>query len=311
MPGDTEMEAPPSTPAGQPGTHRRARRGALPRGRWFTRTFKVLAVPVRVVTYKLGNPPTNRLLLLITLPYFLIRFAVMLPVLLITVALFLVLLVAGIVTYLPMTIMYMATTTATLEFGTTLPDALLAPTGEAEPGPAADPRRDRELKAGAALIWSEMQRSYMTNDADFVRPVMADANWRVHRTLLSQRRLAGVARTVDAQLTGAEVESIGIRGAAQVATVRLTCQGRCFEHAPASGEILRGTDQDRSWNDHMVLRRSSARADAPTSVAPTDECPNCGAPLKLAGDGGCTTCGSVVEARPDQWVVIDFTSDAW
>jgi hypothetical protein len=283
----------------------RSARGLISR-RWFARLAKWASLPMRVATVGFSFPK-NQLVAAILLPYLLARIVLLVVGALLSLAGFGLLLATAAIFYLPIVIVASATTAATLEAGTDLPDDLLSLAVE----PAAMPGPPDGLAGCAPVLLRTLHEAFSSTSSDHLKAVTTDGLWRAQRMLLSIRKAQGVGRTWEGDVLDTRVLGRAVHGPVEVAAVELHVIGRCFEQLQESRTVLRGSLENREWTEVLELRRSSSQADAESNIASSDECANCGAALALSAAGSCKTCGALVAARPDQWVISDHRTGAW
>jgi hypothetical protein len=116
-------------------------------------------------------------------------------------------------------------------------------------------------------------------DASAARQVMSDGLWRVFVLLLAEQL-----------------------------RMRLACRG---ERCEVAGVVLRGQYGQQDWDEDWIIRRSADATTPPNGGVLSGRCPQCGAALRVEGDGSCAYCRALVLADGRDWVVWSIEEEPW
>jgi len=167
---------------------------------------------------------------------------------------------------------------------------------------------DAALDARLAMIYSQLNVAWSTNDLGPVRGLVSDGLYDYLSYWVEAYQQQGLRNVLtDMRITHTALARITRDRYYDAIAIRLWATGKDFVVRGETGALVRGSKhRERPYSEYWTLIRAQGRKGAPVA-APA--CSNCGAPLQIAQSGECEHCGAHVTAGEFDWVVSKIEQD--
>ncbi len=170
---------------------------------------------------------------------------------------------------------------------------------------AHDPAFDLEqFTQRAQQVFFTVQQGWVERNPDLSRRVMADGLWQAQRFQV-QSYLEAHRRNVVDNLAVANIWPVAAScsSSTDVVTVRILAACTDYDVDDATGAVVRGDTEVRSWAEDWTFQRSSSAVTRPGGTTMGERCPNCGAPLDVDIAGSCRYCKAPIMSGDYDWVL--------
>jgi ribosomal protein L37AE/L43A len=160
----------------------------------------------------------------------------------------------------------------------------------------------------ARTIFTELQQAWSTLAWERARPFETDHLFQTHRYWIERYREDGLRNALDdIIIERVEPCRIELDPFYETITVRIFASMRDYV-VDSQGSVVGGNARTpRRFSEYWTFIRRAGRAEV-TDKAP-DQCPSCGAPLKVDAAAICTFCGSKVASGDFDWVASLIEQD--
>lgn len=163
------------------------------------------------------------------------------------------------------------------------------------------------LQSRVGYVFVELQAAWSGRDALRIRPYVSDNLFQSMYYWIDLYQQAG-CRNVNENAQILRVDLANVMSDTQYDSVTLRVFASALDYTISdAGKVLSGSrSRPRTYSEYWTLIRSSARQGAPQK---DNQCPHCGAPLRIGMTGQCEYCRVKVTSGQFDWVLSRIEQD--
>ncbi|MDH6368122.1 MULTISPECIES: TIM44-like domain-containing protein [unclassified Breznakia] len=178
---------------------------------------------------------------------------------------------------------------------------------------ASDPEFSAdEFKTWVATLYITLQEAWEAKNWHTVRPFESNALFNMHNKQMEEYIEKKITNKLDDQdVKSVTLASYRIDGDHEVLTVQVHASCTDYMVDDQSGNIISGDPNkvfDRKYRFEFI-RKIGVKTSATADGLVPNQCPNCGAPIKVNSSGECEYCNSIITKGDYGWVLNVFK--AW
>lgn len=156
-------------------------------------------------------------------------------------------------------------------------------------------------------VYIKVQEAWEAKDWSGIRPFESEELFSLHSKQLQEYIDNGTTPHLDKQeILETKIADFEIDGKYEYLTVKLVATLLAYL-TDKNGNVLNGSPKNRVYREYkLVFKRVHGVKTKSDEKTNTTNCPNCGAPNKIASSGVCEFCNSLITTGDYGWVLNEY-----